>query len=536
VAAPAWATDLTDIQTDPSATTNWTALGGGAAGLNAETDDYVQGAGSPNSCISKNAWTNALKGMIYVPGGSWTIPTDGVIMAWIKYMAPPSLDTKANGGLQIIVGSSSSDYDQFYFGGNDTLIFETWQPVVVDPNNATADNTVGTPSGTEAALGCLAYLPTTAGPTKGSPLLIDALRYGRHTLEYTLGDGSPNYNRFDLAEATANSTANRWGNIEFNKGAYFVQGFHSFGTSGTAVDFRDSNKVIFIRASGANNLTNDAVSTGYNRFEILNASSNVDWDNIIFQALGTRARGVFVHTAGTFDATFCQFVDVDTFSLLAASVMTDCIFRRTNAITAPGSDLRRSSVLTPTVAADTGAVVWNSSSNPNGKLDDMVFTKGTNAHHAIEFGTSAPTTMTLVGHSYSGFNAANGQNDSTLLFPDTGSDTTWTVNISGGDTPTYKKARAGDTVNIVSSVTVTLTGLVDGTEVRVYKTSDDSVVDGIESTSGGSWAFSAAASLGVYMRIFHVSYYPADIIGYTIPGTATSIPVSQVFDRNYENP
>ena len=535
MAAPAWATDLTDIQTDPTATTNWTALGGGAAGLNAETDDYVQGGGTP-SCLSKNAWTNAVKGMIYVPGGSWTIPTDGIIMAWLKYMAPPSLATKANGGMAFLVGSSASNYARYYFGGSDDLIFQTFQPIVVDPNNATADSTVGTPSGTEAAVGVEANLPTTAGPTKGSPLLIDAIRYGRHTLSYTLGDATPNGpNTFALAQATANSLANRWGNIEFRQGSYLVQGFHSIGTSGTAVYFRDSNKVIFIRASGANNLTNDAVSTGYTRFEILNASSDVEWDNITFQALGTRARGVFVHTAGAFSAFFCQFVGVDTFTLLSSSVMTDCIFRGTNAITAPGSDLRRSSVLVPTVAADAAAVIWNVATNPSGLLDDMTFSKGSAAHHAIEFGASAPTTIGLVGHSYSGFNAANEQNDSTLVFADKGSDTTWTVNISGGDTPSYKRRRGGDTVNIVASVTVTLTGLVPGTEVRVYDTSDDSAVDGVES-SGTSFAFSYTTGENVYIRIFHVQYLPADILNYTIPASNTSVPVQQTFDRNYLNP
>jgi hypothetical protein len=61
------------------------------------------------------------------------------------------------------------------------------------------------------------------------------------------------------------------------------------------------------------------------------------------------------------------------------------------------------------------------------------------------------------------------------------------------------------------------------------------VVDGIES-SGTSWAFSASSGLGVYIRIFHVNYLPADIEGYTIPGSNTSIPIQQIFDRNFSNP
>ena len=458
MAAPAWATDLTSFwtaDTAASTVTNFTLTGGPTGATNnPETDYYVQGGATPAS-ISKNAFAASTKGFIIDNlGTTFTVPTDGIVLAWGIFTAVGSLAAKASGGLRIAIGDSATSYNQYYVGGSDTLIFESWVPYVVNPNAATAD--AGTVTTNWRWVGIIAALPT-GGPTKGAPLAIDAIRYGRHTLTYTLGDGSPNYNTFALAEATANSLANRWGNIEYNKGAYYVQGFHSFGSSGTLVDFRDSNKVVFIRASGANNGTNDAVTTGYNRFEILNASSNVDWDNVTFQALGTRARGVFVHTAGTFDATNCQFIDVDTFSLLSTSVMTDCTFRRTNAITAPGSDLRRSRVLTPTIAADTSAIVWNVNTNPNGKLDGMTFSKGTNAHHAINLGASSPTTVTLTGITFTGFNSSDAQNDSVLYLSDQGSDKAWTINAIGcTGTVSYKKARSGDTVTVNQGVSVSI--------------------------------------------------------------------------------
>lgn len=459
--APAWATDLSNFWLEGATTV--TALGGGAAGLgNPETDFFIQNA----QCLSKQAWTNALKGFIVdALGTTFTVPTDGAILLFAKYDAAGSLDTKANGGFRIVIGSGSGDYYHFYIGGKDTLAFDSWVPYVVDPNTATVDGTTGTPSGSERWVGILAYLPTTSGPTKGNPIAIDAIRYGRCTLEYTYGDGSPNYNTFPLAEATANSLANRWGLLQLQNGVYLIQGFHSFGTSGAPVDFRDANRVLFFRAAGNNNLTNDSVSTGFNRIEIMNSGSNVDWDNIIIQALGTRARGVFVHTAGTFDAVNCQFVDMDTFSLLSTSVMTGCIFRRTNAITAPGSTLTGSKVLTPTVAADTSALIWDVASDPDGNLDDMEFSKGTNAHHAIEFGTTSPTSMTLRGITFSGFNAVDGQNDSTLHIKRTSGAVT--INLVGcSGSVSYKTD--GATVTIVSNpVTTTLKVTeTDGTVIQ----------------------------------------------------------------------
>ena len=184
------------------------------------------------------------------------------------------------------------------------------------------------------------------------------------------------------------------GNIEFFDGSYFVQGFHSWGTASNAVVLTDSNVDIFIRDSGGNNTSDDAVSTGYNRFELINASSVLTLSNVNMTALGTRARGVFVHTAGTWNYTNSVFTGVDTFTLLSSSVMTSCTFRGCNAITAPGSDLSFSKVLEPTVAADASAVVWNVNADPDTDMNDMEYSKGTNAHHAIEFGTSSPLTMT----------------------------------------------------------------------------------------------------------------------------------------------
>jgi hypothetical protein len=111
-----------------------------------------------------------------------------------------------------------------------------------------------------------------------------------------------------------------------------------------------------------------------------------------------------------------------------------------------------------------------------------------------------------------------------------------TLNIAGGPTPTYKYTGGGN-VTINNLVTVTLTNLVSGSEIRVYDSGDDSEIDGIEA-SGATWAFQDNAANVVYIRIFHTGYYPADIFDpdYEIPIDDTSIPISQVFDRNYGNP
>lgn len=437
MAVPAWATDLTDIWVGGSIA-SWTAIGGGASGLNQETDYFIQGT----DCVSKNAWTNARKGMIYNNGSSFTVPADGVIVLWGYYAATNSLDTLANGGVRMMVGSGSGDYWGYNLAGKDTLTFDSWIPYVLDPNGATPNATTGTPTGTEQYVGINAFLPTTSGPTKGSPLGADAIRYGRHRISYTAGSLADGYNTFNGAEVFSNDVTRRWGNIELARGVYRVQGFHSFGTSGAAVDFNDANKVLLIRsAAGAVN----AVTAAYNRFEVLNAASVVVMDNIIVRSLNTVSKGTWVTTAGSITLTNCQFIDMATFAFLASSQVTGTTFRRCGQITAPGTTMTNSVVASYTGAADTSAVVWNVATDPDGKLNGMEFVKGTNAHHALELGLSSPTSVTLRGMTFTGFNAADGQNDSVIHVKRTsGAVTINAVGCTG--TVSYKSDGANVTV------------------------------------------------------------------------------------------
>lgn len=155
-------------------------------------------------------------------------------------------------------------------------------------------------------------------------------------------------------------------------------------------------------------------------------------------------------TAGSADFSARQMDGMRIVTFTTGVTMNGGVIANSGLVTIEGADMAGTSILTSAVAADASAAEWNVNSDPNGELDNMTFTIGTNAHHAIEFGTTAPLTMTLTGWTVTGFNASDGQNDSTLYFADRGSDVTWTINVNGGTGNfSYKKARAGDTVNIV---------------------------------------------------------------------------------------
>lgn len=120
--------------------------------------------------------------------------------------------------------------------------------------------------------------------------------------------------------------------------------------------------------------------------------------------------------------------------------------------------------------------------------------------------------------------------DSTVLTID--NDNEWSGSGSFSGTIIDKNGR---------QIAVSLTGLADNTEVRVYQGTDPAtatVIDGIENTSGGTFSFQYLDSLaGVdgYI-VIHALNYETIKLDITLPNNNTSIPIQQNFDRNYSNP
>lgn len=466
MAVSTYTTNLTDIYAGAGSTSNWSALGGGASGLNAETDYYIQGTGM----TSKNAFASARKGMIYNSGSdrASTIGTDGAVLMWVTHATPNSVDTIANGGITLLVGSSSSDYKHWYVGGGDTIEFMGWIIAAVNPSETTDEADAGTPTAVEQYFGALFDLPS-GGPTKGAPNAIDAIRVGRGDLIYELGTSTDPDASFDLAAADKGDETDRLGLIQERSGAFFMSGLHQLGSATNVVNFTDSNKTLFWN-------DHPAVTAPFNTLEIQNASSTVDMTNIVWKALGTKSPGTWTTTDdATVNLTSCSFIGWGDFSFDSNTTVATSTFLDCGQITVNEADMSTSTVEGYEGTADTAALIWNDAANPSGKLDDMNFTMGTALTHAIEFGTSSSTTINLDNVSFSGY-GADASTSAALYFPDRGTDTVWTINLSNMTTPTYKKVRSGDTVNFVQAVTIKFTAKdADGVAIenaRVFVEAD----------------------------------------------------------------
>jgi hypothetical protein len=295
------------------------------------------------------------------------------------------------------------------------------------------------------------------------------------------GIGGTGYNVTATVASVPTTTTFTYANTGSNEGSTADTG----GSINGIVDFRDSNKTILIQDTRK-------VYSAFNKVEIRNSSSRVDWTGITFNCLSpstTASKGALeVVDAADVNIDSCTFIDMDTFIFTASSAAINSTFRRTNTVTAPGTDLTGSIFDAPTVTANTSAVVWNVATDPDGLLDDTTFSMGTNSHHAIEFGTSSPTTMTIRGITFTGFSSSNNVNNSVLhIKRTTGTVTIYTVSCSG--TVSYRSE--GADVEIIADPVTVLVNVKNssGTNIqdaRVFiKTSDNTGPFPFEETVSG---------------------------------------------------
>ena len=433
MAVPAYATDLNDIYTDGG---TWTTLAGRVT--DPDTDDYYQGV----SCFSHDPFSSAIEGAVV--NSAETITAGFAVFFWTKADIGPALATRAAGGIQALIGNLSTALKCFYVRGSDDgdILKGGWKCIPVDPTK-TQSTSVGSPSSVTAYFGIRWNIPST-GPTKGYPLKIDAIRWGSK-IEITAGEIA-NPATWPATAIYDNTTTRQWGLVQPTDSGAEIQGYVYWGTAAASVYSRDSNQAITI-------LDTEWTDTDFTQIIFAHADNDIIWDNIGIKALGTSNRGIIDFTTNPVTNgvawTNSTFEGIDITNLLADCTFDGSKWLGTNEVTAGGASLLGCKILTPTVAIDSHGLLWNTATDPDGELDDMEFSKGTAAHHAIEFdATNTPTTITLRNIDFTGFHATNGNNDSALYFPSTSK--SYTVNIIGCTGDISYKVGSGGSVTLVT--------------------------------------------------------------------------------------
>lgn len=527
--------DLTTLTTsevstnfiEPTATTpeNWTNLN---AITSAENDFYIQQVACTSATIKVG-----VGGLLYNNGAGFTIPTDGAVLIWAYWWGPGLLDTTTNGGVRTMIGSGTAAFYWVSHSGSDDWLYGGWRCYCMGDPSAITVNTVGSPTATRQYAGW-AYKALTA-PARGNPYGVDAIRYGRATITVTAGDATE-YGRFDvIAEYNdKNSTAartgftlkdsgyHRFGIFQYQDGVYKWQGRLLLGTTGvTAVDFRDSNRAIFVQNT-------KHVTTNFNLIEVQHTSSNIEWTGISIAALGTASKGRFLMTDGAkIVMTSCNFTDMDTFvyhsSSQANSTVTNTIFRRCGIVTQgnvpfTGCTFDKASGTAALIAANVGSVT-----------NCSFISSGTG--YAIQ-GFASAGDYTLTGITFSGYGSTGTTNAALRVTATTG-----TVNINAPAGTTYHSA--GATVNIISGTrTLTLTGLKTGSDIVILTAGTSTELLNVDANASTTYPYSYSYASNTYVDIcvYLRGYIPFIVRSYLLQDSNSSLPISQVQDRNYYNP
>lgn len=533
MAVPSYTEDLTDL-TMCEATTGFSALGGGAAGLGAGVDFAIQGT----NAVDKQITGTTVKGMVWDNGATITMGADDHLFIWLMPATPGTMTSLATGGLRVTIGTTTSDYNDYYVQGSDTYPGGGNKCYCVRHIAGTPSpgSQTGTPGANPQWFG--GQISNT-GTVRGSNFGIDAIRYG--TGAYltageliSAGDASDDPCTFAGFATQNDNTSNRWGILAAVPGGYalqgrFVVGQNNAGTA-TLARFADSNTTIFIT-----DITHSL--TDFTQIIVDHASTRLEWNNVSILALGTNNPGqlVFNNASSTGVVNGGTYTNIGISTLRAGFTFTGTTWRSTGIITQNGSTLTD--------------CVFDSSTNIHHILSDDPslisggdFTFGSG--HAVRCDTigtynwNGNTDTGYTGTRGSNPTSASGSTDAMFYNNSTG---LITLNVgAGGQAPSVRNGTGATTV-VNNNVNVTFTGMKDNTEVRIYKTSDDSVVDGIENATTGttdnrSFQWSAAAALDVYYVIHNTIYETIRVEGYAVPGTDTSLPIQQRLDRNYNNP
>lgn len=268
------------------------------------------------------------------------------------------------------------------------------------------------------------------------------------------GIGGVSYNTTAVVASVPTTTTFTYANVAANEGSTADTG----GSIDGIADFRDSNTTIFVQDTRK-------VYATFNKIEIRNASTNVAWTGINFvnPAPSTNASDgdLEVVDNATVVLTACNFTDMATFIFLGNSDAISCQFLRCGRITSGGGLFTDTSILSSTVAADEGALFYDINADPDGELDGMTFSMGTNSHHAIRFGTSVPATMTLRNCTFTGFSASDDVNGSVFRFDDTSGAITLNLVDCTTDSAFSVDDAAGVTVTINIDPVTTLINIKD---------------------------------------------------------------------------
>lgn len=230
-------------------------------------------------------------------------------------------------------------------------------------------------------------------------------------------------------------------------------------------------------------------------------------------------------TSASYNFDGLQLIGAGTVTLKAGITFAGITFNKCSAIDSVGAAVNGGTIF----SATTGAYALLLSSVANAALvTNCAFSK-----NAVGIRITTAGTYTFSGHTFS----AN------TVDIDNASGGAVIINATNGcNVSTFSNSVGGGTVVINNSKTLTITGIVTGSEVRIYSRNGDGSnnleLAGIENTAGTTFVYNYnyVAATAVNIVVFNTAYQYYSVNNYTLAATDASLPVQQIADRQYFNP
>jgi len=503
------------------------AVTGFNAGNVSADDPYVQGSG----CVGLKA-TGATSNELYtttISGGPYNFASGGGqfgyhVLLWLNSKSPLT----ANQGFQIVVGNGTSRGRWYVPPSNYTGGFV---PRVV--NTARAFDVIAAGSWTTGGNpGQLSSVTQVGGAINPAVSIMGSFNnVGLDQITVGLGiradagtSGAPN--TFEAVRAQDQDTS-IWGWCRRTLGAFVFRGKLYMGpASGSATSYFVDSDFTVVWAS-------ELVASGFYEFNARGTDTHVSFTRgVILAEDPSVARWSLVLDGSAVPAAFSDTDSVweggDQITLRSTATLTGTKLINCTRLTQNSATLDTIAILSANVASGTAFLV----SNDPSKISDSAFTAGAGGH-AIEITT--PGTYAFSGNTFSGY-GLDGSNDAAIYNNSGG---LVTLNISGGTTPTVRNG-AGASTTLNSSVTITVTPLATGSEVRAYRVSDGIEISGTEASTGSSYALSLASGVAVDVVVLgpvtgSVRYTPVRLENRSFTVNQDLDP-GQRIDRNFRNP
>jgi len=408
-------------------------------------------------------------------------------------------------------------------------------------------------------------LQVTAGNVpnnSGNNMFFDNITYFPSTANgvYAL-DGTSSLSALAVAEANSTTGFNQC--VVLSNGTYFfyagiVIGETTGGTS-SQFNFAETGANISIIDPGAMGSNSDPNLLEWN-INLNTASSTFTMTNCNYSASETGSRNVptrilFDGSSTSTSARFlnCNLLDIDLLQLTAAC-------------TIEGGTTRAVSISQSSAHIFGGTIVTQGTNSNIATISDTTFGTASGIHDTlfIQGGTGpaldVTSSTTFTNIKFSGYSGLNGE-------PVINSSSNDVVITRDANTPSFSVRQVGLGGSITTQgpdSNFELTGLKDGTEIRLINSSTNVEIAGVETIVSGSavggvinngsgtvtisgsanaatenvfnYAYQYSTDIPIYAAIISASTYEVIYLDSTLTSTDKSIPIQQQVDRNFNDP